>query len=571
MSTANFVLKNTLFSANSGILQKVFARELLLKTIVFMIVLGSFWSCAKRGHDNTPFVKHVVVIGFDGLSPNGLKNAITPTFDKVMSEGAYSMHARAVLPTSSSTNWASMIMGAGPEQHGITSNSWEKDNFVLPTVTQSEDFLFPSIFQLIDDQKESAEIGAIYHWSGFGRLFEKGAVDYDINPESEDETAALASAYIKEKKPTFTFIHFDHVDHGGHEYGHGSPEYFKSVEKADALLAEVMAAIKASGMANETLVIISADHGGLGKGHGGESLEEIEIPFILWGKSVKKNHLLKYPVYQYDNAATVAFALGIKSPMAWIGKPVKNAFEGFDLNDDYPTTVRVNGPVILPAAELNKKAGGLFDESATIVMENPNTLGEIRYTMDGSMPNSNSTLYTKAVTTSENGVVKSAIFNKGKIVSAVSEAFFRIKNKTMSPPISYEVFYLENLTSIPSLENKRPDAKGTCFEITSDEVKEEIKSNTVVRFKTTLQVENEDRFTFYTNSDDGSKLWVNNELVVDNDGDHGVIEKNGSISLKPGTYPLEVIWFNGGGSGWLNVDYKTNTIPKQVLPTSILK
>ncbi|SHE56112.1 Chitobiase/beta-hexosaminidase C-terminal domain-containing protein [Arenibacter palladensis] len=571
MNTANFVLKNTLFSANSGILQKVFTRELLHKTIVFMIILGSFWSCAKSGHDNTPIVKHVVVIGFDGLSPNGLKNAITPTFDKVMSEGAYSMHARAVLPTSSSTNWASMIMGAGPEQHGITSNSWEKDNFVLPTVTQSEDFLFPSIFQLIDDQKESAEIGAIYHWSGFGRLFEKGAVDYDINPESEDETAALASAYIKEKKPTFTFIHFDHVDHGGHEYGHGSPEYFKSVEKADALLAEVMAAIKASGMADETLVIISADHGGLGKGHGGESLEEIEIPFILWGKLVKKNHLLNYPVYQYDNAATVAFALGIKTPMAWIGKPVKNAFEGFDLNDDYPTTVRVKGPVILPAAELNKRAGGLFDESATIVMESPNTLGEIRYTMDGSMPNANSKLYTKAVTTSENGVVKSAIFNKGKIVSTVSEAFFRIKNKTMAPPISYEVFYLENLTSIPSLENKRPDAKGTCFEITSDEVKEEIKSNTVVRFRTTLQVENEDRFTFYTNSDDGSKLWVNNELVVDNDGDHGVIEKNGSISLKPGTYPLEVIWFNGGGSGWLNVDYKTNTIPKQVLPTSILK
>ncbi len=571
MNTANFVLKNTLFSANSGILQKVFTRELLLKTIVFMIIFGSFWSCAKSGHDNTPIVKHVVVIGFDGLSPNGLKNAITPTFDKIMSEGAYSMHARAVLPTSSSTNWASMIMGAGPEQHGITSNSWEKDNFVLPTVTQSEDFLFPSIFQLIDDQKESAEIGAIYHWSGFGRLFEKGAVDYDINPESEDETSALASAYIKEKKPTFTFIHFDHVDHGGHEYGHGSPEYFKSVEKADALLAEVMAAIKASGMADETLVIISADHGGLGKGHGGESLEEIEIPFILWGKSVKKNHLLNYPVYQYDNAATVAFALGIKTPMAWIGNPVKNAFEGFDLNDDYPTSVRVKGPVILPAAELNKKAGGLFDESATIVMESPNTSGEIRYTMDGSTPNSNSTLYTKAVTTSENGVVKSAIFNKGKIVSTVSEAFFRIKNKTMAPPISYEVFYLENLTSIPSLENKRPDAKGTCFEITSDEVKEEIKSNTVVRFKTTLQVENEDRFTFYTNSDDGSKLWVNNELVVDNDGDHGVIEKNGSISLKPGTYPIEVIWFNGGGSGWLNVDYKTKTIPKQVLPTSILK
>ncbi|PXX31319.1 alkaline phosphatase family protein [Arenibacter sp. ARW7G5Y1] len=571
MSEASIVLKSTLFSAISGNLHSVFTKELLLKTIVFVIISGSFWSCAKKDRENSPLVKHVVVIGFDGLSPDGLNKATTPTFDGIISEGASSMHARAVLPTSSSTNWASMIMGAGPEQHGITSNSWEKNNFILPAITQSEDFLFPTIFQLINDNREDAEIGAIYHWTGFGRLFEKGAVDYDINPENEDKTAALASAYIKDKKPTFTFIHFDHVDHGGHEYGHGSPEYYKSVEKADELLAEVMEAIKASGMADETLVIISADHGGLGKGHGGESLGEIEIPFILWGKSVKKNHVLKYPVYQYDNAATVAFALGIKRPMAWIGKPVKNAFEGYDLRDDYPITERIMKPTILPPADFYKRAGGLFDDSTSIIMKNPNTIGEIRYTLDGSMPNLNSALYTEPVKTSENVVVKSAIFMNGKIVSTVSEAFFRIKNRTRAAPISYEVFYLENLTSIPTLENKKPDARGSCFEITSDEVKEEIRDNTVVRFTTNIQIEKEDTYVFYTNSDDGSKLWVNNQLIVDNDGDHGVIEKNGSISLKPGNYPLQVVWFNGGGSGWLNVDYQTKTIPKQVLSTSILK
>lgn len=571
MKTINLVLKLPFFSAIEGTLHSISLKMVLLKTAIMFAVLCSLWSCATTETEQSPLVKHVVVIGFDGLSPDGLENATTPAFDKVINEGASTMHARAVLPTSSSTNWASMIMGAGPEQHGITSNSWEKNNFVLPAVTQSEDFLFPTIFQLIDDHVENAEIGAIYHWTGFGRLFEKGAVDYDISPDSEDETATLASAYIKNKKPTFTFIHFDHVDHGGHEYGHGSPEYYKSVEKADEMLAEVMEAIRTSGMAEETLVIISADHGGLGKGHGGESLQEIEIPFILWGKSVKKNHVLKYPVYQYDNAATVAFALGIKTPLAWIGKPVKNAFEGFDLSDDYPTTERVKQPLILPVAVLNKKAGGLYDDSASISMDNPNGLGEIRYTLDGSMPSANSTLYSEAVNTTENVVVKSAIFNDGKIVSTVSEAYFRIKDKAVNPPIGYEVFYMENLTSIPSLENKKPDAKGTCFEITSDEVKEEIRSNTAVRFTTKIQIEKEGTYTFYLNSDDGSKLWVNNELVVDNDGDHGVVEKNGSIALNPGTYPMQVVWFNGGGSGWLNVDYQTKTIPKQVLATSILK
>lgn len=315
-----------------------------IKVLILAIGVLPLWSCHNEDTDSSQKARHVVVIGFDGLSPDGLQNAETPNFDKLMSEGAFTMHARSVLPSSSSTNWASMIMGAGPEQHGITSNAWEKTNYTLPTIAESEDLLFPTIFHLVDTQLEDPEIGVIYHWTGFGRLFEKSAVDYDISPETEEETAKLASAYIKNKKPDFTFIHFDHVDHYGHEFGHGSKEYYQSVEKADQLLAEVMSAIKEAGMAEETVVVISADHGGLGKGHGGESLKEMEIPFIVWGKSVKKNHKLTHPVFQYDNAATVAFALGLKRPMAWIGRPVRNAFKGFGDTDNYPIIERMGTP-----------------------------------------------------------------------------------------------------------------------------------------------------------------------------------------------------------------------------------
>lgn len=98
------------------------------------IGIFSLWSCVSVKAQKSQQIKHVVVMGFDGLSPDGLENANTPNFDKLISEGASTMHARAVLPTSSSTNWASMIMGAGPEQHGITSNSWEKSNFVLSPI-----------------------------------------------------------------------------------------------------------------------------------------------------------------------------------------------------------------------------------------------------------------------------------------------------------------------------------------------------------------------------------------------------------------------------------------------------
>lgn len=56
------------------------------------------------------------------MSPAGIAQADTPVLDSLMAVGAWTMHARGVMPTSSSPNWASMIMGAGPEWHGITTN-----------------------------------------------------------------------------------------------------------------------------------------------------------------------------------------------------------------------------------------------------------------------------------------------------------------------------------------------------------------------------------------------------------------------------------------------------------------
>lgn len=544
----------------------------ILSIVVLTIGIGSLWSCNKKQGDvNGVGIAQVIVIGFDGLSPDGLQQANTPTFDRLMQEGASTLHARAVMPTSSSSNWASMIMGAGPDQHGITSNAWERDNFTLPAVTQSDAFLFPTIFDVLNAQRDSVEIGAIYHWGGFGRLFEKDAVDYDQNPISEDETAVVAAAYISEKNPNFTFIHFDHVDHAGHEFGHGTPEYYTAVEKADTLLAELLRTVEQSAMAQNTVIIISSDHGGVGKGHGGESLAEMEIPFIIWGKGVKKNYVIDYPVYQYDNAATVAYLLELKIPHAWIGKPVKEAFEGITIEDAYPTWVQLKGPQIGPNVQGYATAGGLFDTRATVSITNSNTQGQIRYTVNGSMPTKDAQSFTEPFEVSGNTIVKSAIFKDNKIASNVTEAFFRIKPKGLEQPVRYEVFYMDNLSFLPSIANRKPDGSGTVFEITSEEVKDLIKSNTLFTFESQLELDKTAKYQFTTRSDDGSRLFLDGALVVDNDGDHGVREKTGSVDLKAGLHTIEVLWFNGGGDGWLDVYIQSDQLSKQILSTNLLR
>jgi predicted AlkP superfamily pyrophosphatase or phosphodiesterase len=272
-------------------------------------------------------VDHVIIIGCDGMSPNGVMRASAPVMKRMMREGAYTLHARGVMPTLSSPNWASMIMGAGPEQHGVTSNEWETNKFEIAPIALGSGGMFPTIFGLLREQRPRAVIACFHDWDGFGRLFERQALDKIENPKGPTNTAEHAIQYLKEKKPTFMFVHFDHVDHAGHSVGHGTPAYYQAVDVADKLIGEILEGLDQAGMSQSTIVLVTADHGGIGKGHGGATMAELEIPWILYGPGVKKGVELNLPINTYDTAVTVAYIFGLKPHPAWIGKPVLEAFE----------------------------------------------------------------------------------------------------------------------------------------------------------------------------------------------------------------------------------------------------
>lgn len=113
--------------------------------------------------------KHVILIGFDGLSAHCLNNgADMPTFRKMMAEGASTLENRSILPSSSACNWASMFMGAGPELHGYTE--WGSRTPELPSRVVNSDNRFPNIFGMYRDKAPEAEIGYIYEWEGMNYL-----------------------------------------------------------------------------------------------------------------------------------------------------------------------------------------------------------------------------------------------------------------------------------------------------------------------------------------------------------------------------------------------------------------
>ncbi len=297
-----------------------------VKNLLQLNLWALLWVFTLVARAQVPGVEHFVIIGCDGLSPDGVLKAKSPVMRRMMAEGSWSLKARGVMPTSSSPNWASMIMGAGPEQHGVTSNEWQTNKFEIAPSVVGSGGIFPTIFGVLREQKPASVLGVFYDWNDYGRLFERAACDQIEDSVGPTNAARHAIAWFKEKKPTFLFIHLDHVDHAGHHDGHGTPEYYASVDVADKLIGEVLAGIKEAGVADRTVVLVTSDHGGIAKGHGGATMAEIEIPWILTGSGVIKGHELKVTVNTFDTAATVAYVFGLKQPQAWIAKPVLAAF-----------------------------------------------------------------------------------------------------------------------------------------------------------------------------------------------------------------------------------------------------
>jgi hypothetical protein len=95
-------------------------------------------------------------------------------------------------------------------------------------------------------------------------------------------------------------------------------------------------------------------------------------------------------------------------------------------------------------------------------------------------------------------------------------------------------------------------------------------TNFAFRYTGKIQADTGGTYTFYTNSDDGSKLYINGTAVVNNDGPHGMVEKSGTASLGAGLHDIQVTFCQGGGGFGLIVRWEGPGIAKQEIAGSAL-
>ena len=247
---------------------------------------------------------HVILIGIDGVG-SCFREADSPNFDRIFENGAVTYGALAVYPTISAEGWGAMILGVGPEVHGLNNDSLGKRK-------RPADAGFPSLFLRIREKYPDAEMGSFCAWEAMNvglaeaeaRVYEKTGIDEELVP--------AMCAYIKEKRPAFLFSQLDSVDGAGHNFGYGGEEYFKSIRKIDSYLGEIYSSVEEAGISGDTLFMVIGDHGGRGWEHGGWTDAEKYVTFAACGKDVQRSEIKEMNIR--DVSAIVLYALGIRAP-----------------------------------------------------------------------------------------------------------------------------------------------------------------------------------------------------------------------------------------------------------------
>jgi predicted AlkP superfamily pyrophosphatase or phosphodiesterase len=261
-----------------------------------------------------PHADRVVIVSLDGLRPDGLLRAFIPRISELINGGASSFTAQTVLPSATLPAHASMLSGRCVSKHGITWNDW---------IPSAQPLQGDTVFSVAKDA--GLRTVMVVGKEKLATLARPGTVDTFLVSGSDIDIARVA---LEQAAGGFgvLFVHFILPDFMGHEYGWMSPEYIKGIGQDDKVVGTLVDGLRAEGLLDNALLILTADHGGHDLTHGTNLKEDMTIPWIIYGAGVVAGEPITVPVSVMDTAATAVWGLGLAVPADWDGRPVVEAF-----------------------------------------------------------------------------------------------------------------------------------------------------------------------------------------------------------------------------------------------------
>jgi hypothetical protein len=234
--------------------------------------------------------KKVFVIGVDGLRPDAMMLANAPNIAALVDTGAYNLKAQGEDLTFSGPNWSSILHGVHRDLHNVNTNDYAGNNLAA----------FPDFLSRLESNNPAYNTVRAISWPNIANQ----PTSADVNFNANDNDAAVVSVIVDQMtngNPDAVFIHLLDVDHAGHScadcYQPTSPVYMAEIADVDAQIGQMLSAMRARPtFANEDwLVLLVADHGGMGSGHSGNTPVLRTIPFVMNGPSVAPGQIFPPP------------------------------------------------------------------------------------------------------------------------------------------------------------------------------------------------------------------------------------------------------------------------------------
>jgi predicted AlkP superfamily pyrophosphatase or phosphodiesterase len=269
----------------------------------------------------TPLPKssRVLIVSFDGLRPDAIAEANMVNVMALMESGAYTLNAQTIFPPITLPSHSSMLVGTCPAKHIVRWNEYVPQNgYAIGT----------DLFDLA--HAAGLRTVMVVGKEKLRQVTEPASTDYfafvDDTDKIEDRYR-IEQLAIQQLADGFSlmFVHFPNGDLAGHDYGWMSRKQLETYANDDESLGFILESLKGREMYEDTLIIVTSDHGGHETTHGIDVPEDRTIPWVASGPGIHSMQLTAQ-VHTMDTAATAAFALGLPIPPEWDGLPVYEAY-----------------------------------------------------------------------------------------------------------------------------------------------------------------------------------------------------------------------------------------------------